>query len=492
MSVSDHLDEVALNGGFDFDIPLKRRLDILNRNGAMDAVTTEFALEGKKGKVRQSGQGGSPQPRAPPEQRIQESRDLVNSDPHLAEGVNTLVDYLVGSGLRAAPRNIPYTDAKLEIQDIAELKVLVETSRFEIAVTDWVWHAIVDGTAYLEINWENEVFKPRLLPPTRMSIQTDEYGDVIGYVMESEGEDDVEFGKYDVAHLGFWKHPSEDYYSPIVEWCNEQADMLRDMEIDMARFVATKAFPPILWKLGSEESEWNPAEISGWMDEVSKVEPDSMLVGPHDVEAEAVGVADSTTTSGAMELGPTFEHFQTRIATGLGIPYFLLNGDSNGQAEAVAQMPKFDRRIQRLRTVIRDAVENQIFRSLYYHPNLEENEGELVPKLEFGEHSSEEERLETKEALQLLNNGVIKPEAFAQRVGIDPETELPDFWKELDVLEALERLAGLGDKIQNPSGGSPTDTSGGVDSAGGEVKTRQNPERPVTDDSRPQRDVSNE
>jgi hypothetical protein len=34
-------------------------------------------------------------------------------------------------------------------------------------------------------------------------------------------------------------------------------------------------------------------------------------------------------------------------------------------------------------------------------------------------------------------------------------------------------LAQLGDNIQNPEGGSPTDTEGGAESAGGEVTSRE-------------------
>jgi hypothetical protein len=492
VDIKNYLDQQVASGEFSFsdDISLRQRVD-------SQRSVTSFALENQKGAIRRSQGGKKPRPRQPPTKKIKNSRNLVDNDPHLAEGIGTLVDYLVGEGVFVGPRNIPYTDAQLTSQDIAKLRELVETSRFNVELTNWVRHALIDGTSYLEINWdEKKVFKPRLLPPERMQIQTNKFGDVTGYIMDSEGEKgEVKFEKYDVAHLGFWKHPEDDYFQPITDRVDEQVDILRDMEIDLARFVATKAFPPILWKLGSEESEWNSAEIQGWMDEVAQIEPESMLVGPHDVEAESVAANENSSGSGggALHLQPTFEHFEKRITTGLGLPSLLLNGSSDGQSGDVAKMPKFDRRIQRLRTTIRDAIENQILRSLYYHPNAKKNEGKIVPKIEFGTHSSEEERLEVDNALKLFNNGFLNREAFAERVGIDPEVEMPSKSElQSEIIPIIQQLAQKGDNIQNSEGGSPTDSGGGAESAGGEVKKRQEPDKPVDDDSRNKRDVGQE
>jgi len=267
------------------------------------------------------------------------------------------------------------------------------------------------------------------------------------------------------------------------------------MEIDLARFISTKAYPPILWKLGDADNNihWTDSQIEGWLDTVENIEPDSMLAAGDDVDYDVVGATSTSSESGIMNLDGTFGHLQTRVATAFGIPAFLLNLSSEaGRTDSVTQMPSFDRRIQSLRVPIQNAVERQIFRSIMGHPNPEEYT-DMLPVFEFGEHSSEEERLETDEALKLFNNGFLTPEAFCERVGIDPETELPEFWSTMDHLEALERLKGLGDSVQNPSGGRPSDTEGGTDSAGGEAKTRQNPERDTSgDDSRNGASVENE
>jgi hypothetical protein len=159
---------------------------------------------------------------------------------------------------------------------------------------------------------------------------------------------------------------------------------------------------------------------------------------------------------------------------------------------SVAVMPKFDRRIQRFRRQLRHSIRYQIFVSILGHPSPEDYR-ELPPDCEFGKHSSEEERLDATMALQLVNNGMLTREAAAERIGIDPERELPDEAELAELIGVLQQLAGIGDQIQNPEGGRPTKTGGGTQSPGREVRGRQNPERDSSgSDSRPQGDVSNE
>jgi hypothetical protein len=107
----------------------------------------------------------------------------------------------------------------------------------------------------------------------------------------------------------------------------------------------------------------------------------------------------------------------------------------------------------------------------------------LPPDFTFGQHSSEEERLEADMAIKLVNNGLLSFEAAANRIGIDSETELPGDGELDEHIDKINRLAGKGDEVQNPDGGRPTDTGGGAQSAGREAKTRQNPENDNSGDS---------
>lgn len=453
----------------------------------------DFYAETEKGVLRtvqDSADSASQRSVAPPKDEIETHREIAYTDPHVHEGLETLIDWIVGDGFNIQPRRFitpMETPGQAESredpaqQQVPKLRRLMQNSPFWRVFNDWVRYGIIDGHSFMQIVVEDGIFKPKLLPTERMHRDLDEKHNIEGYILEPPdgGPDDdeaTEFAPHEIAELYFRKEAIDEFGRSFVEPVKEQADMLRDMEIDYARFVATKAYPPILWKLGDDEHNWTQDQVEAWMDNVQSIEPDSMLAAPHDVDTEIVGTTSTSSTAGAMRLEDTFLHFQNRIVTGLGVPALLMNMDpgASGQASATAMMPAYKRRITRLQNIVKSAVEDQILKSLIVESaGYEEFDG-VVPEFEFGEYSSAEKRLEVDKILRLLNNGMLRPEAAAERLGIDME-ELPDIWDGADLMTVLNALSGTGDNIQNPQGGSPTDTGGGTESAGGEVTSRQDP-----------------
>lgn len=468
----------------------------------------DFVADSPKGVVKQSGTGGSSvggeRTTAAPQKEIEKHRDIAASDPHVKEAINTLLDWVVGDGFTIRPRTF---DAALEdgtgelAVDVAtggdlesgqeddgeavaaKLERLLRLSEFWPTFVDWIRYSAIDGHAFMELVVKDGTFQPKLLPTERMKRKTDDKGNIEQYKLERPqggggGDDnDITYKPHEVAELYFQKDPLEDFGRSLIEAIAEQADILRDMEIDYARFIATKAYPPILWKLGDAEKgeKWTEDQIDNWLDTIESIEPDSMLAAGDDVDFDLVGTTSTSSTAGAMRLEETFSHFQNRIVTGLGVPALIMNmeGGGGGQGEAVSAMPSFKRRVRRFQNRITAAVEQQILKSLMFNSLKSEDTEGMVPNFEFGEHSSAEERLDADKAIMLLNNGLLKPEAAARRAGIDPESELPEMWDSADLMKVLQALAGLGDKVQNPNGGSTTDTEGGTDSSGGEVTSRQ-------------------
>lgn len=458
----------------------------------------DFAADSPKGAIKETRNNSGdtfagPRSSEAPKQEIEDHRNVARTDPHVHESLQTIVDYVCGDGFNISPRHIAgvngsggesgasarLDESKLaQNQQVPALRTLVHNSEFSRVYNQWVEYAIQDGHAFMELVVEEERFRPRLLPTERMHKKTDEYGFVTQYALEPPGgggPDSDKATKYDpheVAELWFTKDPTDDFGRSFVEPIKEQADMLRDMEFDYARFVATKAYPPILWTLGSEEEQWSEDQIEGWLDTVDNIEPDSMLAAPHDVDHDTVGVTSTSSSAGAMKLEGTFEHLQNRIVTGLGVPAIAVNMDASA-GEATASMPAFKRRIKRLQNIVKTAVEQQILKSLLVEASLEDFDG-VVPEFETGEHSSAEKRLEIDKLIKLYQTGMLKREAFAERAGIDPEVELPSP-DELssEIIPLITSLAGTGDRTQNPDGGSPTDTGTGVESSGGEAKSRE-------------------
>lgn len=475
-----------------------------------DGESADFYTESPKGVIRNttgSSSVGGERATLAPESQIEEHRNIAYTDPHVNEALRTLLDWVIGDGFNLAARNYGspmdgdedetdsaqpesnITDGAAEDGEsggtpIQELRRLLEASNFNTVLDDWIETAAVDGHAFMELVVEEGQFKPKMLPTKQMRRKEDKFGNLKFYRLEtpagagdaggsSTGSNGIKYAPHEIAELTFTKKPRDDFGRSMIEPISEQADMLRDMEIDYARFIATKAYPPILWKLGNDENNWTEDQVQAWMDNVQSIEPDTMLAAPHDVETDIVGATSTSSTSGAMRLEETFKHFENRVVTGLGVPRVLMNMDSDGQGEAVATMPSFKRRVTRLQNRVQSAVESQILMSLLTgSAGLDSEVQSAVPEFQFGVHSSAEKRLEMDKLLNLFNNGLLTPEAFAERAGIDVE-EIPEFWNSGNHIENLRALAQTGDNIQNPSGGSPTDTEGGSESAGGEVTTRQ-------------------
>lgn len=462
-----------------------------------DGENADFYTDSPKGVIRQESSTGSSvggdRAASAPADTIQQHRDIAYTDPHVKEAMMTLIDWIVGDGFNVKPRD--FTSAmesgvnsgssntsesgEGDSSQIMNLRRLLKNSKFWAVFNDWVRVACVDGHAFMSLVVEDDVFKPKLLPTKKMSRRENKFGELKFYKLETPeggggggGTNGIKFAPHEVAELHFFKQPTEDFGRSIIEPVAEQADMLRDMEIDYARFIATKAYPPILWKLGDEDNNWTEDQVQAWMDNVENIEPDTMMAAPHDVDTDIVGTTSTSSTAGAMRLEETFRHFENRVVTGLGVPRVLMNMDTEGQGETTASMPSFKRRISRLQNRVKSAVEQQILKSLINGDSDYEDFNDILPEFQFGEHSSSEKRLETDKLLNLLNNGAITIEAFAERAGLDPN-EVPEFWDSMDHMEALERLSQIGDDIQNPDGGSPTDTEGGSESAGGEVTSRQ-------------------
>jgi hypothetical protein len=423
--------------------------------------------------------------------RIDEHREIRRTDPHVREAVETLLDWVCGDGYNFSPRNIEGTEITQTPEEVGKMRELFQGSGFWSELVEFADVAFTDGHAFMELVVENDTFKPRVLPTKRMMKKTDEFGNPEQYALlqpdsttapgnVDEFPDEAEtYENHEIAELTFWKSPGESLGNGIIEGIKEQADILRDMEIDYARFVATKAYPPIIWNCGTQEEKWTESQIEGWLEEVETIEPDSMIAAPHDVDHDVVGVTSTSSSAGAMRLEETFKHFENRIVTGLGVPAILMNMESD--ADGASVMPSFKRRIKRLRNIIKEVVENQILRSVLN--NSMEAGGDVVPEFEFGEHSSAEKRLEVDKLIKLYQAGFLTRKAFAERAGIDSETELPEGEELSRIVEITSKLAGKGDNIQNPDGGSPTDTGSGAESSGGEVTSRQSPED-VDEDSR--------
>jgi len=234
----------------------------------------EFVVDSAKGAVIEttdSGGGrsyGDERTHAPPDEKFEDNRLLYDTDPHVGHAVEISLDWLLADGYNISERHIAGADEEMDSDLVARFRKLIANSNFNSTFQNWIEGGAVEGHCFMELVVEDEKFKPRLLPADRVYKFTNEFGVVEEYILEPpsgggpESDDATKYGRHDVAEFYFRKNPLEYYGRSNIERIHEQADMLRDMEIDYARFIATKAYPPIFWSCGTEESEWSENQIS--------------------------------------------------------------------------------------------------------------------------------------------------------------------------------------------------------------------------------------
>ena len=205
----------------------------------------EFVVDSAKGAIvdKNTAAGGTggrsyndDRTHEPPEEQIEENRLFYNTDPHVGQAVNITLDWLLADGYNISTRNIEGTDMAVESENLASLRKLIINSSFSQTFNQFIKRALVDGHAFLELVVQEYILEPP----------------------EGGGPTDNDATKYkpsDVAEFTFNKVPLEEFGRSPIERVRDQTDILRDMEIDYARFVASKAYPPILWKCGTENNQ---------------------------------------------------------------------------------------------------------------------------------------------------------------------------------------------------------------------------------------------
>jgi len=131
----------------------------------------DFYTDSPKGVIREennSGGVGGDRAAEAPEDKIQEHRDIAYTDPHVNEGIMTILDWVVGDGYNLSMPNYESAmesgaagDAADSAQgelgqnessgntDFQRVKTLLRQSEFWKVFVDWVRYAAIDGHALL-------------------------------------------------------------------------------------------------------------------------------------------------------------------------------------------------------------------------------------------------------------------------------------------------------------------------------------------------------
>lgn len=332
-----------------------------------------------------------------PKADYKELESVYRGDPIVAAGVDYTVSFTVGSDVKF--RFVDSEGTEVEQED---LKKIIRRSRPKALLRQITKDMMVYGNAYVElVTLGEKIVRLQNVNPYKMRVERDVNGDVLKYVQEI-GDNEEAYPKWDANRLLHFKNreiTGKPYGISDIEPVLEAAEILRDMGIDLANFISNKAYPPIIWKLGTSEKPWGKTDIKKWGQARSEPEAGDQISVSGDVTAEVVGVSKQT-----LDISSYLQYYAASIVSGLRIPATLVSLISDlSPFTGEQQKHAYRRRINDLQTYISEVLELDGFDEIIATNGYGQIEARVIWTLQ----DDEDERVRVNNTVQLKQNGII-------------------------------------------------------------------------------------
>lgn len=349
-----------------------------------------------------------------PENDYDTYRAISRADPLVGGGIRDHVIYVLGKGFRVRFK-YRYTGEEIQPIDVPEFFDTLYRSKPITTIAAFIKDGLSLGDGYLELVREGTddpmqpIHKFINIPVDNMQIVRDKFGNVTAYEMKTSGTDVVTYKPENVVHYKHNPNTGSPYGISDVEAIAEYVEIMRGMSFDMAKFIATKALPPLLWSFGTPEDPWNEEEIRTFLARRATPDPgDNIGVGA-DVTVDAVGVAKDT-----LNVEPYLKFFAALIVNGLGIPAANTSIITDVSAfTAEAQENAYSRRINWLRTVIGELLETELFDRILASHGYDD----VVTQIIWIKHDAEEDRVKVNNEVALVQNNIESPQTAQDELG---------------------------------------------------------------------------
>lgn len=354
----------------------------------------------------------------PTDTKYEDWVELYETDAIFGAGIDAIVDYVAGAGITVKFCDSTKDGEEVDKWDVPDAWQAVRRSKMNRLAKLYIKDALLNGTAYAELVRTNgpdtEVFKVANIPPGKVRVRRDEHMVPLEYIQEIGGTNDVKFRVEDVVVYKFHEVTGKAYGCSTALRVIESCNILRNMGLDLAEFVGTKAFPPLLWILGTAEKPWDPRDVMKFVAERETVDPGTQIGVAGDVACEAVGVKDAT-----LDVSDPMNFFASEIVNGMQLPSALSTVIKvSNQFVAETQMTAFKIFVDSIRTDLRELFELDMVDKIlvsYGKPTL-------YSEVVFEPHSAEEERVDVNNVIQLLNSKLYTIEYALKKLG-DPVEE---------------------------------------------------------------------
>jgi hypothetical protein len=321
----------------------------------------------------------------------------------IGSSIDDLVDSICGAGVKVKVVSID-DDKEIPYSDIPEFAAAMRMSRPNWTIYRAIHDAlrIHDGFIVKKYSGSRVTsFAP--VPPNEMRVDRTPTMEVTGYYQEIGSETDwIRFKPAEIVQIKSKEITGDPYGVSLIERISENADILRDIGLDFAKFLATKSYPPTVWKFGTPERPWSDLDIRTFMDSLEDIDPGAQIGVRGDI--------DPITLNPDVQM-PDVKHpltyYTATIVNGLGVPAVStgLLSDATGSVGEL-QEKAYNRRVNAMRTLIGEQLEIELFDQILESNGYEDMQSVLI----WNQHDDEQHRMLVNDIVQLGQNGFVTKE----------------------------------------------------------------------------------
>lgn len=340
----------------------------------------------------------------------------------IGSAIDDLVDSICGAGVNIQVVDIETGD-EVPYSDIPEFAACLRASRPNWTIYRTVHDSIRIHDGYIVKYFSaGRITKFAPVPPNEMRVDRTPTMEVTGYYQDiGQIEDNVKFKPEEIVQIKHLELTGEAYGISRIERIAENAEILRDIGLDFAKFMSVKAYPPTVWKFGTAERPWNDDDIKSFMDSLEDVDPGAQIGVRGDIEPVTLNPDVSMP-----DVDPSLKYFTSTVVNGLGVPAVTTGLLTDTGAVGELQEKAYNRRVNTFRTMLGEQLELELF-----DPILESNGYEdMMSVVTWQRHGDEEHRMLVNDIVQLQQNALITTEYGQTLLGFPTGEHMPGEYKQ--------------------------------------------------------------
>lgn len=264
--------------------------------------------------------------------------------------------------------------------------------------------------------------------PSTISIQRDEFGNILGYTQRTVNGKEKKYKKQDVIHIYMNKESSNSFGTPKIIAALEDVKLLRKLEGNVLAIVHRFAIPIFHWKIGKTQQGFQATdkEIEEARYEIENMSLDGVIITNEKTEISVLGAEGA-----AINASEYLKYFEQRVFTALDTSASQMGrGGAKQDADSMeAQAHDYIKSVQRTLSIF---IENFIISELLFEGGFNPivNEEDNVQYV-FNEISLETKiKVENHELLKYHGNGQTYEE-FRRNCGYKDSSEEKRLYKNL-------------------------------------------------------------